>query len=193
MQFSRVKTSVRYDHPDHLVRIVGDGAIASIHIGDGRLIPLVIVDTTRYPELQEFIRIHKYLAPGDVTSQWGRVEANIGTVALFLKFSRPAELVAVIEFDIFRHGILVEQVLSTNALYIQAGREGDRLKNTWDTPRVMMEIPELEFRRVWDKMFLSSVTKSMRTKGLNRQQSKRAAIQAIESIRGFGQIRLPTK
>jgi hypothetical protein len=52
------------------VRIVADGAIAAGPIGDGRLIPLLILDTTERSDLEEFIRVHQFLSPGDVNFQW---------------------------------------------------------------------------------------------------------------------------
>ncbi len=125
--------------------IVADGAIASCGVSEGRLIPLVILDTKSRPDVEEFIRVHQYVGAGDVKSQWGQLIGHDNTVALNLSFLRPAELVAIIEFDLQRsHGIRVEQILTTRALYIQAGREGDRLIHDMkNLPKVILEVPEL--------------------------------------------------
>ncbi len=166
------------------LRIVADGAIAHPGIGEGRLIPLVIVDTSARPDLEEYIRVHQFVSAGDVKCQWGQMIGHEDTVALILSFSRPSELVAIVEFDLQKnHGVLVEQVLSAKALYIQAGREGDRLKHDVNLPKVILEVPELGFRSSWDKIHSTYATAQMRARGLNRADAKRAAKQKIEELR----------
>ena len=54
-----------------LVQVVGDAAIAASPFVEGRLVPLVIVDTSGRPDLEELVRVHKHLPPGDVETQWG--------------------------------------------------------------------------------------------------------------------------
>lgn len=175
---------LHHEREKDALRIVADGAIAHPGIGEGRLIPLVIVDTSARPDLEEFIRVHQFVSAGDVKCQWGQVIGHEDTVALILSFSRPSELVAIVEFDLERnHGVLVEQVLSAKALYIQAGREGDRLKHDVNLPKVILEVPDLGFRSFWDKIHSRYATAQMRERGLNRADAKRAAKQAIEELR----------
>ena len=173
------------------LRIVADGAIAHPGIGEGRLIPLIILDTASRADVEEYIRVHQYVTTGDVTCQWGQVIGHDHTVALILSFSRPATLVVIVEFDLQRnHGFIVEQVLLTKALYIQAGREGDRLKNDLDIPKVILEVPETEFGRTfWGAFHLNYTTKKMRERGLNRADAKRAAKKVIEEMRRLSGIR----
>ena len=173
------------------VRIVADAALATGNVGDGRLIPLVILDTTERPDLEEFIRVHQFFSPGDVTSQWGKLERFAATVALFLSFKRPAELVAILEFDIVTQGCLVEQILIAGGLYLQAGREGDRLLKNPNAPKVLVEIPDTGYRRYWNHPFHQHITKHMRKRGLGRRQAKEAASQFIKKWREFGQFRMP--
>ncbi len=47
-----------------IVPIVGDAAMAG-PVADGRLIPVLIVDTSKRPEVAELIRVHAHLPPGD--------------------------------------------------------------------------------------------------------------------------------
>jgi hypothetical protein len=65
----RIKKRIQTLHQNP-VPIVADAAIATEWMGDGRLIPLIIVDTTDRLDLEEFIRIHQYASPGDAGSQW---------------------------------------------------------------------------------------------------------------------------
>jgi hypothetical protein len=190
-RFRRGLIELRHEREKDALRIVGDGAIAHASIGEGRLIPLVILDTSCRPDLEEHIRVHQYIGPGDVNCQWGQVMGHENTVALILSFSRPSEVVAIVEFDLQRnHGILVEQILAAKALYIQAGREGDRLKHDVNLPKVILEVPELGFRRYWDKIHWRHATAKMRERGLSRAGAKRAAKQAIEEMRKIGAVRV---
>lgn len=174
------------------LRIVADGVIGHAGVGEGRLIPLVILDTSNRPDLEECIRVHQYVGAGDVKCQWGQLIGHHNTVALILSFIRPAELVVIVEFDLQRHhGVLVEQVLGTKALYIQAGREGDRLKHDVNLPKVILEVPDTGFRRkFWDKIYSRYTTAQMRERGLNRADAKRAAKESIVELRKLGTVRM---
>ena len=182
---------LRHEREKDVLRIVADGAIAHPGVAEGRLIPLVIVDSSSRPDLEEYIRIHQYIGAGDVICRWGQLIGHDNTVALCLSFSRPAELVAIIEFDLQRsQAVLVEQILATNALYIQAGRDGDRLKHNVNLTKVIVEVPATGFRKFWDKIYLRHATAEMRQRGLNRADAKRAAKQAIEEMRKLAAIRM---
>jgi hypothetical protein len=195
MLFSEFRTGlieVTHEREKDALRFVADGAIATIGVGEGRLIPLVILDTSNRPDFEEFIRIHQYVGAGDVKCQWGQLIGHHNTVALVLSFLRPAELVVIVEFDLQRnHGVLVEQVLSTKALYIQAGREGDLLKQNVNVPKVILEVPDTGFgRKSWDKIYSRYTTVKMREHGLNRTDAKRAAKEAIAELRKLGTVRM---
>jgi hypothetical protein len=173
------------------LKIVGDAGIAAPDVGNGRMIPLVILDTGSRPDIAEFIRVHKFSGPGDVTTQWGATDDVGKKVVLVLSFSRPSELVAIIEFDIVRYGVIVEQILSSRALYLQAGKPGDRLIHNFEVPKIIVEIPDTQFRPIWDKLYHKATVAKLREAGLNRQQAKQVARTNIAEIRKATEIRVP--
>jgi hypothetical protein len=188
MRFSRFRRGfieLSHEREKDALRIVADGAIAHSGVGEGWLIPLVILDTSSRPDLEEYIRVHQYVGAGDVKCQWGQLIGHDNTVALVLSFSRPAKLVVIAEFDLQKnHGVLVEQVLGSKALYIQAGREGDRLKHDLNLPKVILEVPDTGFGgKFWDKIYCQYATAKMRERGLNRADAKRTAKESIEELR----------
>lgn len=175
------------------VRIVGDGAISTSVVGDGRMLPVLILDANQRPDIREFATLHKVCGPGDVHVQWGQMPDYVDTVALILSFQRPVVMKVIIAFDLHRnHGFLVEQILGMNGVYIQAGVEGDRLKNTMDTPRVLIEIPDTGFRVVWDNLYFEFAVSRLRKGGLARNRARVAAREAIATLREFGAFRMPT-
>lgn len=173
-----------------VVPIVGDAAIATVGVGHGRLIPLIIIDATNRPDLAEVIQAQVHLPPGDVAVQWGVLPKRHDHIALLLKFKRPTERAAVVEFDIAKQGILIEHILQSNALYIQAGKFGDRLKYDLNRPKMLVEVPDTGIRALWDKLFFDAVVKRARKDGLGRRDAKEVAQAAIGQIRELAKFRM---
>lgn len=190
--FRKAKVTLRHNREAPPVRIVWDAAIAAGVIGDGRLIPLVILDTSDRPDVAELIRVHQHLTPGDAACQWGQLEGSKGKMALLLTFSRPAETILILEFDIVRQGVLVDQILIAKALYVQSGKEGDRFVTTMDAPKILVEVPHTGFEKEWDRIFERRISKEFRGQ-LNRQEAKNAAREFIRSLRAVGQLRMKNR
>jgi len=181
------------EHPEErkIVKIAGDAAIATSGTGHGRLIPLLILDTSERPDLAETIRTHMHFDEGDVETRWAKIDERPECVALILDFQRPTKRVAIIEFNIVTQGILVEHILAARSLYIQAGKPGDRLVHDFDQPKMLVEVPDTGFRPYWDKLYFDHVFKHMRSEGLKRQEAKRAARQHIDQIKSLSDFRMP--
>jgi hypothetical protein len=173
-----------------VVSIVGDAAVATVGVGHGRLIPLIIIDTTKRPDLVEVIAAQEHFDDGDVVVQWGSLHKRPEHVALILRFQRPTQRTAVVEFEIVRQGVLVECILQSKALYMQAGTAGDRLMHDLNRPKILIEAPDTGFRANWDELYFDAIVKRMRKDGLDRRRSKEAARSYIHQIREFGQIRM---
>jgi hypothetical protein len=60
-QFRSGLIKLSHEREKEALRIVADGAIASRGVGEGRLIPLVILDTSSRPDVEEYIRPHQYV------------------------------------------------------------------------------------------------------------------------------------
>src|SRR4051794_2851730 len=93
------------------VPIVADGAMAG-PVAEGSLIPVLILDTTRRQDVEEVIRLHKFLPPGDADSNWALVDKMPDIVVLILDFVRPVKTRALLTFSIRQQGILVEAALT---------------------------------------------------------------------------------
>lgn len=159
-------------------------------VGHGRLIPLIIIDTTNRPDLTEAIEAQVHLPAGDVVVQWGSLPKRHDHIALLLKFQRPTERAAVIEFEIVKQGILVEHILQSNGLYIQAGKVGDRLKHDLNRPKMLIEVPDTGIRAQWDKLYFDAVVKRVRKDGLGRRDAKEIARAFIGQIRELAKFRM---
>lgn len=187
MRFRSKWTPVPIKHPREAkpVRIVGDGAIAGRAVADGKLVPVLILDTTHRPDIEELVRIHEHLPPGDAISQWCKLKDTHNAIALVLSFVRPSEVIVALNFDLALHGGLVDLILVSKALYLQPGKDGDRLSTTMTNSRIIVEVPETGFREHWEQMKYDSLVKDFRGRGLSKRQAKHAAAEFIDVFARF--------
>lgn len=175
-----------------LVPIVGDGMIAG-PVVEGMSVPVLIVDTSGHPKVEEVIRIQAHLPPGDVRVQWGGLEGYPDDIILMLTFERPIEARAILRFSIEAQAILIETALTARALYLQAGKEGDRLLHDLDRPKMLVALPETGFKTRWDELFLRRMTTVLGDRlGIPKREAEPHARELIANLRKFTTFRIPT-
>lgn len=171
------------------VPIVGDGAIAS-QVADGRLLPVMILDTRSRPEVDEVIRVSRQLS-GDVTHQWATDLDNADGVMLLVKFQRPVAAELLLRFSIEHQAMLVECVLTGEGMYLQSGRPGDRISTTPSAVRMLVELPDSGFREHWDRLLLKRMTVVMaRRLGTSRRKARPVAEEFIKEMRKLPSLRV---
>lgn len=96
----------------------------------------------------------------------------------------------ILEFNIVEQGILVEHALMGQGIYIaRAENDSDRLTRNVDRAKVIVELPDLGFRKVWDKLFMDHMVKYFKDEGLSRAEARGAARLAITEFRKLGSLR----
>ncbi len=172
------------------VPIVSDGAIATIGVADGRLVPLIIIDTASRPDVENLMRVHKHVEIGDVESAWVRLSMKNESIGLMLNFLRPSRCIVILQFDLpFRAG-LVDWIVRAQGLYLQSGREGDRLKSTIGKERILIEVQTRAFQKEWDRMLLNAKERDFRKLGLSRTEAKRSAQEFVNHWRKMVAMRI---
>jgi hypothetical protein len=167
-----------------VVAVVGNAAVGSMPIADGRLLPQLILDASARPEVRELIRVHTHVPSGDVRSQWGSSRDDADRVVLLLSFVQPMDVELVVPFSIEQHALLIETMLAGRGVYLQAETQGDRLVTKLDAPRVLVELPEMGFRQQWDRLLLDRMTVVMsRRLGVPRRTANPAAVTLMQSSR----------
>lgn len=194
LPFRKASQSWRINHPRErgTVSIVGDAAIATPDAIDGKLVPLLILDTRERPDITEAISNHMSFPEGDVTTAWGKYSDGRSDPVLFLQFQRPTEIFVAVEFVLPKQGILIEHILMAKALYLQSGGPGDRLIKDPGRPKIIVGVPDTGFRPTWDRIFARSVQSRFRSQGLSRAEARVAAKDYITMIREIGRFRTPT-
>jgi hypothetical protein len=174
-----------------VVPIVWDGGVATTGLGEGRFIPVLIIDTANRPDINDMVRAHKHLGPGDAESVWSRRSRLVSDrINLILSFTKPTRCVLVLEFDLaFQAGVL-DQIIQAEGVYLQPGQPGDRLVRTLDAERVLVELPSKQFREEWENIYRKSLHKSFRKEGLSRSKAKQATKDFLVEWRKVGSIRM---
>ena len=192
----RHQEAIPLRHPGQAkpVPIVSDGLVATGAVGEGRMLPVVVLDTSERPDIEGVMLAHHHLGSGDVRWYWPVVRSRWRqrSTRLGLTFLRPSQCVVILEFDLEEQGPLVDQILHARGLWIQTGRNGDRPSTLLDKRRLLVEVGlSQEFRRVWDSMFEKAMIRRFRRKGLRRAKAKRAGRELISRWRETFQERLP--
>lgn len=166
-----------------LVPIVGDGAIADPDLGDGRLIPVLILDCAEHRQLEDLIVAHKDTLPGDVTTTWSRKLFGKNQVFLTFEFHRPVETSATIAFDVSAKGGLVDCIINVRGVYLQPLTSGTNVSGGMGKPKILVEVPPTTTFPGWKEIYLRSVEKSYRKRGLSKAQAQSAAKGHIARLR----------
>jgi hypothetical protein len=166
-----------------LVPIVHDGAIATHGVGEGRLVPVLVVDCSDKIELRDLIYAHEESPPGDVTVTWGVLDNDRNKVTLILEFSKPSVLEVLLKFDIEKQGGVVDGIVHAHALYLQPVESGARVIDGLDKGKILVEIPDTGFFPIWEKLYTEKLIKVFKKSGFSRTEAKNAAEQHKKKLR----------
>jgi hypothetical protein len=174
-----------------IVPVAGDAGLAG-PTPEGLMVPLLILDTTDRPDIDEVIRVHSHISPGDVELRWASIAGHPDDIALVLDFIRPVATRVAIRFSIEKQAILVDMALRARALFLQAGRPGDRLIHDIDRPKIIVELEGGEFGREWEAIFLRQMTNYFSRKGkLSKKKAYPLARLLLDRLREQTSFRMP--
>lgn len=193
MSKGQILLDIRHPAEKELVPVVWDGAIATIGVAEGVMIPLVILDTSNRPDIEDMIAAHKHLGgQGDVKSIWAAPPGWAqDRIRLVLTMLRPSRCVFIMEFNLVKQGGLVDQIIRAELLYVQAGRPGDRIATNIDADRVIAEVPSADFRREWDELYRKALIKNFRQGGMKKRDAIAAVDHFLREWREIGSHRMP--
>ena len=186
-KLKRVEIPLRHTSEANPVPIVADAIVATAAMGEGRNIPLLILNTSARPDIETMVRAHQELGPGDATSVWlfKKYRFRLASPQLFLRITKPSNCVILIDFDVTKgKGMLVDQILWAQGLYLQPGRPGDRLSTTMENPKILVEVPANEaFEKQFQSFYEKAIFRKFRELGMSRADSKQSARGFLEEKR----------
>ena len=164
--------------------ILSDAGHAYMRPEDGRLVPLVAIDTTDRADLETLFASYAPDTVGDVAIQWGRREgAPKGTVTLFIRFEKPVELLLVIDFEVVAQGFLVDGILRTGQLYLQGIRSTARTDAKTRTSKIRVVVPDTKFAPVWNELLIDELASRSRALGATERHARLIAEESIRRWR----------
>ena len=173
------------------LRIISDASIATAYIGEGRNIPLVIIDANERVDIEEYIINHQKYFAGDVDSTWGFDHNKF--IILIIEVKTPTECQIVLEFDVAKQGLLIDMIMHAKALYVQTGKDGDRMINTPESPKVLFEIPaDIDVITKWNEIYFYSIVKKLKKKGLSKKQAIDGAKEMMKQFEIVKDLKMPS-
>jgi hypothetical protein len=170
---------------DRRISVVAQAAIGNEAVGDGRLLPLVILDTTKFPDVVDLFTVHETMPPGDADSTWVVLEDFVDHFGLALEFKKPFETHFVVDFDLMEYAPAIDLAIRGKAIYLQAGKPGDRLYRAMNGTRIIVEIGAEISMRDWEAIWLRTIRKQLRKEGLSRAEAKRESPVKMNEIRNI--------
>lgn len=159
---------IKFDKEMARLCIVSDAMILQKNLAGGRSIPLVILDTTNHKEIERAIELHKEVDQGESKYSWGKTKDD-KMVFLLVELESPTMINFVILFDLNKHVGLIDLIIESQLLFIQGGKDGDRLICNLDAPRLLLEIPQTKFVDEWNKLYKRAMKFRFRTLGVKNK------------------------
>lgn len=167
------------------VKILNISLISSKGIADGKMLPVIFLDTTNRKDIENLLKNQEELG-----SKTGSIETAIAkktrfnnkVLLLMLMFKEPIECNVIVEFEIEKYGFGLDLIIKNQGCYIQSSIKGDRLSTTMGEPRVLVEVHSQEIRKEWRKIYFESIVKKFKKKGMSKDKSKELAESFIKEI-----------
>ena len=173
------------------VPIISDAAFAAVGIADGRLIPVIIIDGSFRPDVEEMINAHTLIGIGDVESGWIQPDKRNSKITLFINFLKPGKCIVLLEFDLLNNmGGVVDLIINAQGLYLQCGQLGDRLSSTMNKPRILVEVPSKSVLKDWEELYHGTTEKFFRKNGHKKAKAQKLAVELISQMRKLNKMRI---
>ena len=179
---------------DNQYVIVEDGLLSNLEMGEGRMIPAIVIKSIRGENrLQELINVHKDTPPGDVIVNWGKPTNRLfrnDKIYLHIQFVQPVELVLQIEFKVKEHYSLIDAITQSRGLFLGLGEKGEKVSmKIQEGEMISLEVPDTGFDSKWNKMLNDNLRKKFKRQGVPKKQLKEAVKDHINHMREILSIR----
>ncbi|MCK7598087.1 hypothetical protein M0G74_12465 [Microbulbifer sp. CAU 1566] len=167
---------------NHFVPVVRTGGIATAELGEGRLIPVLILDCKNHKSLLELIYLHEDSPPGDVKCTWG---ANSKFFYLLFDFSRPTEVSCGVKFEISSQWRVADGIVRAKGVYLQPIDSGENVLAGIHNSKVLVEVSPEAKMEDWDARIIKFLRKKLRKNGFTRKDSISASKSTLDENREF--------
>ncbi len=172
-----------------LYSISEEGLISSDNVGEGRLIPVLVIDVLGDKDIEDLIKLHESITSGDVAMTWSQDFFNRDYFILKMEFIKPMELVFGIKFRIETEFPLIDGIIESKGYYLQTGTKGDKILKKIGDSKILIEVPDMGVKKIWNKILARTIEKKYRKKGFSKKESINITKQQIIEMRKFWKMR----
>lgn len=172
-----------------LFTIAEEGLISTDNVGEGRMIPVLVLDTNKDNDFEDLLKLHLNITAGDTILHWQQKFFDRNIFILKIEFIKPMKITFGIEFNIDRDYSLIDGIIESKGVYLQTGVKGDKVSKKMDDPRILVEVPNMGVKEIWDEILLNSIKKKYMKKGYKKREAITISRQHISEMRKFWKMR----
>ena len=177
----RIHFNVEHELETRPARIVSEPA--RVYMRDGKLVPLVIIDTDERPDIDSLFASYTPETVSEVAIQWARRDgAPKGTVTLSIQFIAPVKQHLLLDFEIVRQGLVVDGILRTRELYLQGVRAGEAGAQV-RSPKLRVVVPDTQFDGIWEDLLIHELAERSKALGASDHHARFLAQESIRRWR----------
>lgn len=158
--------------------VSASSAIASVDVANGRNIPVVFVPSDDNKKIDDIISLHENFEEGNCFTSWG-ITPDKKYALLCLDFQNPVKQKVILFFDIVRFGIVVEQIMYAQCMFLTIGGEASKLSLCMGQKRILLDVYCDEFKDLWSVIFRKEYAKYLRKK---YKISKKEALECFDNM-----------
>ena len=172
-----------------LYSIAEEGLLSTDSIGEGRMIPVLVLDIDGNKDIEDLIKVHDNITSGDATITWIHDFYNRNFFILKMEFSKPMEIKFGIKFKIDKEYSLIDGILESKGVYLQTGVKGDKISKKMEDPKILVEVPDMGIKVIWNKILLNTMKKKYMKQGYRKREAISISKQHISEMRKFWKMR----
>ncbi len=166
-----------------------EGLLSSHNIGEGRLIPVLVLDVGENQDINDLIQMHDSIIAGDAAITWIQDFYNRKDFILRIKFIKPMEISFGIRFKISEDYSIIDGIIQSKGVFIQTGKKGDKVSKSLDKSKILIEVPETGIKSIWSQMLNKALISKYKKMGFSRTESKEITQDHILKMRELWKIR----
>lgn len=190
---------IEVDYP--FFKVVADGGMSLPVLGEGRMIPIVMIDIKDNVEVAELLKLHDNTSPGDTELQWSlppTIFSKPKSVFLNITFLKPMKLTFGIEFPIAERHAVIDGIIQSRAFNLQDGKSGEKVSTIFvDKSKqkthgcVLIEVPNMKFDNKWNELLLDFLKHKYKKQGASKNEAIAYANEQIKKMRELWNMRRP--
>ncbi|RAL68840.1 hypothetical protein C1G86_1573 [Dehalococcoides mccartyi] len=131
---------------------------AGISVDHGHYSVSLLIDTSERPDIKAVFEGHLKQQEGECSTIWGGPPNDLTASWILLVFKKPVTTKVLFEFDVLRHGPLLDRLVDGRHVVLAQGIRGENLDTALQDGRGVLNIevaPPKDWDGIWQKAIIS--------------------------------------